>query len=83
MTPNLNYSIKICKNVFNILQCFIEQYIIKLLYESNFLSIHTGRVKMIPIDIDLYESLCNNKVNPYTNNKNVELLILNSDENLI
>lgn len=79
----LNYSIKICKNVFTVLQYFIEQYIIKLLYESNFLSIHAGRVKMIPIDIDLYESLCNNKVNPYTNNKNVELLILNSDENLI
>jgi len=77
----LNHPIKICKNVFIILQYFIEQYIIKLLYESNFLSIHAGRVKMIPIDIDLYESLCNNKLNPYTtSNKNIELLILNSDE---
>lgn len=78
----LKHPIKISKNVFVILQYFIEQYIIKLLYEANFLSIHAGRVKMIPIDIDLYESLCNNNINPYiSNNKNVELLILNSDEN--
>lgn len=76
----LKYPIKISKNVFVILQYFIEQYIIKLLYEANFLSIHAGRVKMIPIDIDLYESFCNNKQNPYIT-KNIELLILNSDEN--
>ena len=58
---------KFSKDVFVVLQYFIEQYIVKLLRNSNFLSIHAGRVKVIPYDILLYNSFINGgKGNPYT-----------------
>jgi len=58
---------KFSKDVFVVLQYFIEQYIVNLLRNSNFLSIHAGRVKLIPYDILLYNSFTNGgKGNPYT-----------------
>lgn len=58
---------KFSKDVFIVLQYFIEQYIVGLLRNSNFLSIHSGRVKLIPYDILLYNSFINGgKGNPYT-----------------
>jgi histone H2A len=58
---------KISKEVFTILQYFIEQYIVNILKNSNFLAIHSGRVKVIPSDILLYMSFMRNgKNNPYT-----------------
>ena len=57
---------KIGKDVFVALQYFIEQYIVKLLKNSNFLAIHNSRVKLIPSDILLYNSFFNGgKGNPY------------------
>ena len=58
--------IKISKEVFIILQYFIEQFIVKILYNSNFLAIHSGRVKIIPIDIAFISYLINNSKNPYS-----------------
>jgi len=50
-------NLKISKNVFIILQYFIEQYTINLLKESNHIAIHTGRVKLMKSDIELIKSL--------------------------
>ena len=58
--------IKISKEVFVVLQYFIEQYIVQILNHSNYLSIHSGRVKVIPNDILLYLFFKNeNQNNPY------------------
>jgi histone H2A len=64
---NQSHNQKISKEVFTILQYFIEQYIVNILKNSNFLAIHSGRVKVIPSDILLYMSFMRNgKNNPYT-----------------
>jgi histone H2A len=69
-------NIKISKDVFIILQYFIEQYIVKILYNANFLAIHSGRVKLIPTDIALVSYFFNDSKNPYTNNtKNNQKLL--------
>lgn len=66
---------KIKKDVFIILQHFIEQYIVKLFYNSNFLTIHSGRVKLISSDIAMVSYLCDNSKNPYNSeNKDNSLL---------
>lgn len=57
---------KISKEVFIILQHFIEQFIVKILHNSNFLAIHAGRVKLLPIDIAFVSYLINNSKNPYS-----------------
>jgi histone H2A len=57
---------KISKDVFVVLQYFIEQYTVKLLKNCNFLAIHNSRVKLIPSDILLFNSFINGgKGNPY------------------
>jgi len=58
-------NIKISKNVFIIIQYYIEQYLVKLLYNSNFLAIHSNRVKLLPIDIAFISYLNNDTKNPY------------------
>ncbi len=69
-------NIKISKDVFIILQYFVEQYIVKILYNANFLAIHSGRVKLIPTDIALVSYFFNDSKNPYTNNtKNSQKLL--------
>ena len=78
---NNTHNQKFSKYVFVVLQYFIEQYIVGLLRNSNFLSIHSGRVKLIPYDILLYNSFMNGgKGNPYTK-PNVNLFSL-ENENL-
>ena len=47
---------KISKDVFVILQYFIEQYIVSILKDANAAAIHTGRVKLMLSDI---EFICN------------------------
>ena len=42
---------KISKDVFTILQHFIEQYIISILKYSNSAAIHAGRVKLMLTDL--------------------------------
>ncbi len=52
-----NKDLKISKQVFNILQYAIESYLVKLLTYSNNAAIHSGRVKMMPCDIDFVRSI--------------------------
>lgn len=60
--------IKISKEVFIILQYYIEQFIIRILYNSNFLAIHSGRIKVISSDIAFISYLLNEYKNPYSSN---------------
>ncbi len=60
----------------------MEQYIVELLRNSNFLAIHACRVKLIPYDILLYNSFINGgKENPYKKS-NINLFCL-ENQNLI
>jgi histone H3/H4 len=89
----IEHSTKIGKDVFIILQYFIEQYIIDLLYNANYLTIHAGRIKLIPLDIQLYTSFktqnsFNSLIkNPYIRSENISLLSIDDNdfdnENLI
>jgi histone H3/H4 len=47
---------KISKDVFIILQYFIEQYVVGILKDANFAAIHSGRVKLMITDV---EFICN------------------------
>lgn len=60
-----NEDVKISKNVFIVLQYFIEQYITNILKNANFLAIHAGRIKLTPVDIGLISFLQNKSNNPY------------------
>jgi histone H2A len=51
-----NYSMKISKDVFIVLQYYIEQYIVDILKQANSAAIHTNRVKLMLVDI---EFICN------------------------
>jgi len=68
--------IKISKEVFIILQYYIEQFIIKILYNSNFLAIHSGRIKVISSDIAFISYLLNEYKNPYSPDINEESDVL-------
>ena len=57
--------VKISKNVFIILQHFIEQYITDVLRNANYLAIHASRVKLTPVDIGLISFLNGKSKNPY------------------
>ena len=46
-------NIKISKNVFPVIQHYIELYLVKCLYDVNDISIHCNRVKVLPSDIKL------------------------------
>ena len=48
----LHPKMKISKEVFIVLQYFIEQYIVSILKDANELSIHCGRIKLIKSDIE-------------------------------
>ena len=95
LKTNLNESIesvdivKVSKDVFLVLQYFIEQYIIDVLTNANYLTIHAGRVKLLPIDIQLYVSFKRQNIyhvcfnNPYKNvidDDNMNLLSIENDE---
>jgi histone H2A len=73
--------IKIGKDVFVVLQYFIEQYIVDVLRNANYLAIHAGRVKLTPTDIGLISFLQNKSKNPYTDSSedNVELFSLQNE----
>ncbi len=58
-----NPKMKISKDVFIILQYFIEQYIVSILRDSNDLSIYCGRVKLIKSDIEFICKIKNIEVN--------------------
>ena len=48
---------KISKDVFTILQYYLESYLVEILHQSNLAAIHAGRVKVLPDDIDFTLSL--------------------------
>jgi hypothetical protein len=59
-------NIKISKDVFIIIQYFIEQIVIDILHNANFAAIHSGRIKLMPNDITFVDFLMNKtSVNPY------------------
>ena len=82
---NMADKIKISKEVFIILQYYVEQFIIKILYNSNFLAIHSGRIKIISTDIAFVSYLLNETKNPYNseiNNQDSDVLSINYQEHL-
>ena len=82
---NMADKIKISKEVFIILQYYIEQFIIKILYNSNFLAIHSGRIKIISTDIAFVSYLLNETKNPYNseiNNQDSDVLSINYQEHM-
>ena len=63
-------TMKISKDVFIVLQYFIEQQIVSILHNANFAAIHAGRVKLIPVDIDFICAIKDGGRNPYQINSN-------------
>jgi len=64
-SQNNDSPMKISKEVFIVLQYFIEQQLASLLRNANFAAIHSGRVKLMPIDIDFVNAISNGTQNPY------------------
>lgn len=62
---NENNSMKVSKEVFIILQYFIEQKIVDILRNANFAAIHANRVKLMPVDINFVQSIISGVKNPY------------------
>ena len=79
-----NEKFKISKYAFIILQHFIEQYIVNLLYKTNFLAIHSSRIKVTSTDIIFMSYLINNSKNPYNlpNDENTDVLSIDYQEQL-
>lgn len=78
-------NIKISKDVFVVMQYFIEQLVINVLHNANFAAIHCGRIKVMPNDITFVNFLMNKTpINPYENNNNettpLELEVLSEEE---
>jgi histone H2A len=76
LANDIGSTIKISKEVFIILQYYIEQFIIRILYNSNFLAIHSGRIKVISSDIAFISYLLNEYKNPYSQDINEESDVL-------
>ena len=77
-----NPEMKIGKDVFIIMQYFIEQYITDFLYTVGLASIHAGRVKIVSSDIS-FVCMCRNMYNPTNTEEQLELLsISDQDSNL-
>lgn len=74
VTSHNNTSMKISKDVFIVLQYFIEQQLSSLLRNANFAAIHAGRVKLMPIDINFVRAVESGLKNPYQTNINSTIL---------
>lgn len=68
VTSHNNTPMKISKDVFIVLQYFIEQQLSSLLHNANFAAIHAGRVKLMPIDINFVRAIESGLNNPYQTN---------------
>jgi len=53
---NYNTGMKISKDVFIVLQYYVEQFVVEFLRDANSAAIHSGRVKLMPADITF---ICN------------------------
>jgi histone H2A len=76
---NSTEKIKISKEVFLVLQHFIEQYITDIIKNANFLAIHAGRVKITPVDIGLISFFEGKTKNPYIEEEITDDNVDNSD----
>jgi histone H3/H4 len=56
---------KISKDVFVVLQHFVEQYVVDILRDANFAAIHAGRRKLMPIDILFVSAIRARSTSPY------------------
>ena len=54
---NYNNGMKISKDLFVVLQYYIEQYVINFLRDSNLAAIHCNRIKLLPVDLLFINSL--------------------------
>jgi len=82
---NSSEDVKLSKDIFIVLQYFIEQYTVNILRNANFLAIHANRVKLTPVDIGLISFFYNKSKNPYNIeyiDDNVEIFSLEEDENI-
>jgi histone H3/H4 len=59
LTVSSETTMKISKDVFTVLQYFIEQQIVDILRNSNLAAIHANRVKLMPNDINFIMNLRN------------------------
>lgn len=64
-TNDSENNMKVSKDVFIFLQYFVEQNLVQLLRNANFASIHAGRVKLIPVDINFVSAISRGSRNPY------------------
>ena len=60
-----NNNIKISKEVFVILQYYIEEKLVDILHDSNYCAMHAGRIKILPIDLDFTMFVKYGQNNPY------------------
>ena len=70
---------KISKNVFIILQYYIEQYIVQFLKESNAAAIHSGRVKLMVSDIQFICKLKGISIGDHKNDSGVQTKICDDE----
>jgi histone H3/H4 len=77
LVRNYSKDAKITKCTLHTLQTYIEKYIIDILKNAYFLSKHASRIKLLPVDILLSQSIIKKlpSINPYIKNNN-ELLIM-------
>ena len=62
---NIGITFKLSKNVFEILQHYIEEYIVEILRNANSAGIHANRVKVMDSDIHFVLKICDI---PYSDN---------------
>ena len=73
IVADIDKPLKIEKHVFLILQYFIEQYIMDLLSNANFMAIHAGRTKVCFRDIEMVLFLQEKDHNPYIEDDGIDL----------
>ena len=71
--------VKVSKNVFLILQYYIENEMLSLIQKSYNLSIYSGRVKLIPSDIEMICSIQENRLPNFLQSENDTI----NDDNII
>lgn len=77
-----NPEMKISKDVFVILQYFIEQYITDIIKDVGLAAIHAGRVKIIPSDISFICG-CKGIYDPSTLDQKIEILSISDQDSNI
>ena len=81
-TKALFDKVKISKDVIGVLQSFLEQYLVNILRDANFLAIYANRIKVIGTDIELANIFKNNLKNPYNSFYENNEFIFDIDENI-